>query len=324
MQTPPLVSVVIPCFRQAHFLPEALASVFAQTHPAVEAVVVNDGSDDNTDEVARSFLPQIRYVSQANAGLAGARNAGIAAATGEYLLFLDADDLLHERAVEWLLAGMEGRADRLVTGGWRLFTTVRDEPGQRDCFPPAGPPLPRLIHETLTPVHACLCPRRLADRVGGFEPSLRSCEDWDFWLRIVLSGADYATVPHVGAYYRQTAGSMGKNRERMLATRTEVLLRAHATVQRQPEMLAQFGTEFADAALRVRRRLRVQGGRADQVAAVSAMLESLAGAGFHPRLQGKEALLARLLGRDRTDRLVLAWYRRFDRPMYDFLQRGFA
>ena len=123
MPEPPLVSVIIPCYKQAHFLPGALESVFAQTHPAVEAVVVNDGSPDDTDAVARGYGARIRYVSQANAGLPAARNAGITASTGRYLLFLDSDDLLPPSAIAHAVEALAGRDVAFAISGWRKFAS---------------------------------------------------------------------------------------------------------------------------------------------------------------------------------------------------------
>src|SRR5256885_924618 len=97
-----LVSVIIPCYRQAQFLPAALDSVLAQTHLDIEPIVVNDGSDDDTDAVARRYGSRISYLRQGNSGLPAARNAGIRKARGKFLLFLDADDLLHPQAVQRL------------------------------------------------------------------------------------------------------------------------------------------------------------------------------------------------------------------------------
>ena len=88
-----LVSVVIPCYNQAHFLGEAIESVLAQTYPHLEIVVVDDGSTDNTGEVAARY-PGVRYVRQENQGLAAARNTGLRHSSGDYLVFLDADDRL--------------------------------------------------------------------------------------------------------------------------------------------------------------------------------------------------------------------------------------
>ncbi len=320
----PLVSVVIPCYRQGHLLPEALASVFAQTHPAVEAVVVNDGSDDNTDEVARGYLPRVRYVSQNNAGLPAARNAGIQVATGQYLLFLDADDLLHERAVEWLVAATNGREDVLAVCGWRKFTTDPTRPIEPDRFPQSGDPFPRFIHDNPAPPHAYLCSRTMVDRLGRFASDVYACEDWDLWMRLGLAGATVVAAPHVGAFYRLSPGSMSTNRGRMLATRIKILMQTYARFLERPELLTRWGPELALAALRVRRRLIAQNIYPESVPALSEMIGDLARRGFRPPLKGKEAILARLIGRERADRLMLAYYRRFDKPMFEFYQQGHA
>jgi glycosyltransferase involved in cell wall biosynthesis len=98
VNTCPLVSIVIPCFNQARFLPVSLGSAHAQNWPSIESIVVDDGSTDETSAVARSHGAKI-VVRQENRGLSGARNAGLAAAHGEYVLFLDADDELLPDAV---------------------------------------------------------------------------------------------------------------------------------------------------------------------------------------------------------------------------------
>src|SRR5215831_18229599 len=90
--SPGLVSVVIPCFRQAHFLADGIESVLRQTYSQVEVLVINDGSPDDTASVASRYC--VRYVEQKHAGLAAARNAGLQRALGEFVVFLDADDRL--------------------------------------------------------------------------------------------------------------------------------------------------------------------------------------------------------------------------------------
>ena len=87
------VSVIIPCYKQAGFLSDAIESVLAQTHPYVEIIVVDDGSPDNTSDVALSY-PGVRCIRQENQGLSAARNTGIRESTGDFLVFLDADDRL--------------------------------------------------------------------------------------------------------------------------------------------------------------------------------------------------------------------------------------
>src|SRR5918995_6791294 len=94
-----LVTVVIPCYNQAHFLGEAIESVLSQSYKRFEIVVVDDGSTDDTSEVATRY-PRVRCIRQENRGLAGARNTGIRHCQGEYVVFLDADDRLLPEALE--------------------------------------------------------------------------------------------------------------------------------------------------------------------------------------------------------------------------------
>ena len=89
----PLISVIIPCFNHAHFLPDAIKSVLNQSYKNTEIIVVDDGSSDNTNDVATSF-PDVKYVYQTNQGLSAARNTGLKKSNGKYLVFLDADDFL--------------------------------------------------------------------------------------------------------------------------------------------------------------------------------------------------------------------------------------
>src|SRR5918994_3621037 len=102
-----LVTVVIPCYNQAHFLGEAIESVLSQSYPNFEILVVDDGSTDDTSEVAGRYPQQVRLIRQENRGLAGARNTGIGHARGEYLVFLDADDRLLPEALEAGGGGVE-------------------------------------------------------------------------------------------------------------------------------------------------------------------------------------------------------------------------
>jgi glycosyltransferase involved in cell wall biosynthesis len=240
----PLVSVIIPCYRQARLLPGAIESALAQTHPAVQVVVVNDGSDDNTDEVADRYRTRVRYVRKPNGGLPSARNAGIAAAEGDWLHFLDADDLLHPRALAWLVEAVSRDSAQLGMMGFRCF---QEDPA-RDGQPPvrASVPglLPYLLEYNFGPPHAYLASREAVLKVGCFEESLTSCEDWDLWQRLALGGARFALTPEVGAYYRRYAGSMSTNSLRMLRMRTRILLRAHAALLERPELFDRWAADL--------------------------------------------------------------------------------
>ena len=107
---------MIPCYRQAHFLPETIESVLAQTYPHCEIVVVNDGSTDNVAEVAARY-PSVRCITQENAGLSAARNTGIRHTNGDYLVFLDADDRLLPRALELGFEGFSSHPEAAFVAG---------------------------------------------------------------------------------------------------------------------------------------------------------------------------------------------------------------
>src|SRR5215208_7628052 len=116
----PLVSVVIPCYNQAHFLGEAIESVLAQSYPYFEIIVVDDGSPDDTSEVAARY-PEVRLVRQENQGVSGARNSGFARSEGEYVVFLDADDRLLPEALEAHLEHLEAHPECAFVSGRYKF-----------------------------------------------------------------------------------------------------------------------------------------------------------------------------------------------------------
>jgi glycosyltransferase involved in cell wall biosynthesis len=178
------VSVVIPCYKQAHFLSEAIESVLAQTYPALETIVVDDGSPDETRQVASRYHA-VRYLGQQNQGRAAARNAGFRACEGEYVIFLDADDRLTPRAVEAHLrcfaadpgAGfVVGDLDHIATDGsytysprWPLLTTNHYEE------------LLKANHVANT--MAVMFRRSVLEKVGGFDMRCEPAEDYEMLLR---------------------------------------------------------------------------------------------------------------------------------------------
>src|ERR671913_1812143 len=119
------VSVVIPCYNQAHFLGEAIQSVLSQSYQAFEVIVVDDGSTDDTKEVASAYAledSKVRLVRQQNRGLAGARNRGLAEASGEYVVFLDSDDRLLGEALEVGVRELEFHPEcAFVSGHYRAI-----------------------------------------------------------------------------------------------------------------------------------------------------------------------------------------------------------
>lgn len=209
------VSIIIPCYQQGHWLGKAVDSALAQTHRAVEVIVVNDGSTDSTAAVAGSYGQRIHYVEQSNQGLSAARNAGIRQMRGDYALFMDSDDWLHPAAVCDLLGvlrrtpeatGAVGQADCVSAEGKYLSPWNRIESLDFDA----------LTRAVIAPPFGFLLRREVFDRVGVFDPELKPGEDWDLWLRIARLGQPFAVTRRTVGSYRQHASSMSRDYEAML------------------------------------------------------------------------------------------------------------
>ncbi len=200
----PLVSVIIPCYKQAQYLPEAVESVLGQTYPHVEVIVVNDGSPDDTEAVAKRYGDRIRYVWRPNGGISAARNTGIAHSSGSYLKFLDSDDYLHPEQIAWQMEALAGREDAVSFTGCRLF---RDgHPDQYlDHIPQAKNLLPDLFRGDIDwgSILCYLFPRRLVEKVGGFVERVHYAEDWFFACQVGLDNPELKLDPRIGCYYRQ-------------------------------------------------------------------------------------------------------------------------
>jgi amino acid adenylation domain-containing protein len=182
------VSVVIPSYNNAKFLPEALESSLAQTYPAFEIIVVDDGSIDNTEEVCDRY-PSVQYIYQKNQGIVGARNAGFYASTGDYLVFLDADDTLLPNNIEiGLNAIAEHPEAGFVFGNYNLQTLQSDgsyitEEVYDNQYVTAN--YENLLAGKLRLQTACmLIPRHVVEAVNAFDPRATAAEDYNFFLRI--------------------------------------------------------------------------------------------------------------------------------------------
>ncbi|HET7506925.1 MAG TPA: glycosyltransferase [Solirubrobacterales bacterium] len=256
------VSVVIPCFRQAHFLPEAIESVLAQEHGAIEVIVVDDGSPDNVGEVAARY-PGVKCLRQENGGLAAARNTGLAEATGELVLFLDADDRLLPEAVGRGLEELRADPEAMMAAGtWRLI-------GEAGEALPADPPqqpaeaFPALLESCFisTPA-AVLYRRRLFEEIGGFDPEVSASADYDLYLRTAAS-FPVRLHQHPVAEYRRHGANMTRDPELIMAAETTVLERRVPLVADDPELseALERGIERSRAYHGVRLRLFSGGAR---------------------------------------------------------------
>lgn len=180
-----MISVIIPTHNRAGFVREAVESVLAQSHPPGEVIVVDDGSTDDTGAALASFSERIVRVRQEHAGVSAARNRGIGCARGEWLAFLDSDDL-------WLPGKLERQARHLaVDPTLRVHQTeelwlrngTRIAP-RRVHRKPEGHCFERLLERCLVSPSAVMINRSVFETVGGFDETLPACEDYDLWLRI--------------------------------------------------------------------------------------------------------------------------------------------
>lgn len=197
--SPPLVTIVVPCFGQAQFLREALESALAQTHPCVEVVVIDDAAPDGALAEAITGEFGVRFIRTPQTGGPGpARNAGIAATTGQYVLPLDADDILHPDYAARAVGVLEQTPEAGVVyskiqafghGGW----TWEPSPGWslRDLIAANRLPNPSLYRR------ACW------DQAGGYPTDLFMCEDWDLWIRIARHGWRFIRIPEYLVFCRQ-------------------------------------------------------------------------------------------------------------------------
>jgi glycosyltransferase involved in cell wall biosynthesis len=235
LDAPMTVAVIIPTFNYARFVGDAVSSVLAQTRPADEIIVVDDGSSDDPARILAHF-PTVRLIRQENRGLSAARNTGLRCCTASHVVFLDADDRLLTIALETGLEHAAKRADcALVYGGFYAIS----EDGKRfgrdpDFFPDRESPvrqggyldLLRGINVVGFPA-AALHRRDCLIEESGFDETLRACEDYDLYLRLARRYG-IASYPAIVAEYRRHEQNMS-NDYRMMYQVGLAVLKRHET-----------------------------------------------------------------------------------------------
>lgn len=205
------ISVIIPAYNQAEYLEDAIESAYNQTHPSHEIIVVNDGSTDNTREIAERYMfkefplldSPVKVINQVNKGLSSARNTGIMNATGDYCLFLDADDMLMENAVEVITRRiLETNAD-VVAPSFVEF-------GKRDRVV-----IIQRINDVRELLQAnrlgyfCAIKRSLLLEIGGYSPRMSwGWEDYHLWFDIFTKGKALEVIQEPLVKYRVKESSM--------------------------------------------------------------------------------------------------------------------
>ena len=214
MASAPLLSVIIPCYNLAHYLPDAIRSCLSIPHLYPEIIVVNDGSTDATEEVAGSFS-EVRHVYQSNQGLAAARNTGMSIAKGEFICFLDADDWFLPENIHYSVTILREQQELAFVFGRHL---VQLEDGSLKPHPTVeASSYSHLLRANLIGNPSTVIYRRSVACFFPFssDPAFRGCEDYHQYLRIAR---EYPIGHHEQpvAVYRRHTGNMSNNRAMML------------------------------------------------------------------------------------------------------------
>lgn len=232
-----LVSVIIPCYKQAHYLDQAIRSVLAQTYGRYEIIVVDDGSPDNTSVVAARYA-DVRCIRQPNLGLSAARNTGLRASKGEYVVFLDADDRLLPEALETGVKSLRAFPRCALVYG---FCELIDHKGAPLPTPPQTVVKQNSYRALLegnyiwTP-GAAMFRRSIFSQLIGFDESLiMGCEDWDVYLRVAKASSIHCHGT-VTLQYRKHRASMSSNKYRMFLAINEIYRKHLREVKDDPEL----------------------------------------------------------------------------------------
>ena len=199
------ISVVIPCFNARTWISATLDSVFEQAVPDLDVIVVDDGSTDGSGQLVAEAFPGVRLVRTDNGGASRARNVGTALARGQFIQYLDADDLLAPGKLQAQLRLLVGTHADIAYGDWQALQTGPDGmplPGRLVARAIEGEADVALLTEFWCPPAAYLFRRTIVERVGGWDEQQSVVEDVRFVLACALHGASFAYGPDVVASYR--------------------------------------------------------------------------------------------------------------------------
>ena len=205
----PLISIIITTYNHCQFIAEAIESALGQTYQNIEIIVIDDGSTDNTSEIVKQY-PSVVYFYQTNKGLSAARNTGIEKATGEFILFLDADDILYPDGVSLNVQLILSNNEIAFVSGSYKYVDVHKNEEESISHAIEGNHFHRLILTNYIGMHGTVLYRKTIIEKYLFDTSLKSCEDYDVYLKI---SKEHKVLHHTGyvAAYRRVGNSMSSN-----------------------------------------------------------------------------------------------------------------
>lgn len=236
MPKPPFFSIIIPCYNQSDWLKQCVSAITQQSFSDWEIIIVNDGSTDQTAQVADHFAlndERIQVIHQHNQGLSAARNTGINHAKGTWLQFHDSDDYLLNHCLKRVFSLIESKPDiQFVQVGHDLVDEKNELIQHNELKADNGSFWPFVKKGNPGPPLSFFTHRNLINRVGYFDTSLNSVEDWDFWIRVGKLGITRFVIKSCLVAYRYTPQSMSRNPWRMYENNVSVIERIGMKDQR--------------------------------------------------------------------------------------------
>src|SRR5688572_7110441 len=207
------VSVIMPAYNVASYIGAAIESVVAQTMPDWELIVVDDGSRDDTGAVVAALAAgeaRVRLIPQGNAGISAARNRALGEATGDFIALLDSDDLWTPSFLEEQLDIFAAHPETdIVSGnGWFLGGRWNGQTARPWPDPRPQPTLATMLEDEASIFIMSVFSRRVYERIGGFDETLQTNEDYDFWLRAAIAGFKFWRNDTPLCHYRRRDDSM--------------------------------------------------------------------------------------------------------------------
>lgn len=240
------ISVIVPCYNQATFLDNCIESLINQTYPNWECILINDGSTDNTEEIALNWQKKdnrIRYVKKTNGGLSSARNAGIQNITGDFVQFLDCDDFLYKEKFEKSVKKIDQQTNAVIITDFQRFDNVaqtiipphcilkEEYFNQRDI-------LLKWDHTFSIPIHCAVFSKDLVEKYT-FNEELKAKEDWIFWLQVYENNPQTHFIKEYLLAYRMSSSGMTYNQTFMYESKMKALEKLEQIIS-DKDLLRQF------------------------------------------------------------------------------------
>jgi glycosyltransferase involved in cell wall biosynthesis len=208
----PKVSVIIPAYNAMAYLPETVESVLQQTFTDFEILIIDDGSTDSIQEWSAQITdPRVRVISQNNQGISAARNTGVANAQGDYIAFIDSDDLWVSTKLARQVQCLDAAPEVGLVHTWAALIDEQSQPtGNLLISDAEGHVWEQMVQRNSVATLTVMIRRQCFEKIGNFDIRLRTVEDWDMWIRMA-DHYPFALIKEPLALYRHSSNSLSKN-----------------------------------------------------------------------------------------------------------------